>query len=1013
MALQKQNLSINFAKGVDQKSDPFQIPPGKFAELVNSEFTKMGMLAKRPGFPYLPSLPDASATIISTFKGNLTAIGTKLEAFIEGTDTWSNKGNVQPAKIDTLSLIRNNTNQTQVDAVISDSGVICAAYSDFDGSTTTYKYAIIDSSTGQNIIAPVAIPITSGAITGVPRVFLLGRYFIIVFTNTVTAVPHLDYVAISISNPSLITANATLSTAYTPNSRVAFDGVVANNNLYVAWNANTGGSAIKMTLLSSTLTQGTTKTFASRLCTQMSVCADITGSTPNIYATFFDSASGDGYLLCVDASMNTILAPTQWQTGAGTVVKNISTAAQNGAVTILYEVTTVYGYGTAANTYLIKQRTCTSAGVLGTAAVVVRSLGLASRALIIDGVIYVLGLYSSPNQPGYFLVNISGKVIAKLAYQNAQSTYLATGAPNVTVVGSTLSFAYLIRDLIIPTNKTQGSTVSSAVYAQTGINWVTIDLTAENILTSEIGQNLHIAGGFLWMYDGYTPVEHGFFLYPDYVEVATSTSGGSISDQTYYYVMIYEWTDNQGNIHRSAPSIPTVRVTSGGNTSTNTINCPTYRLTYKTANPVKLVGYRWSTAQQTYYQFTSVTIPTLNSTTVDSVAITDTLADASIVGNSILYTTGGVIENISAPAPTAMTLFKSRFFMVDSEDKNLIWYSKQVIEGTPVELSDLFTIFVAPTIGAQGSTGDILALSSMDDKLIIFKRDAIYYITGNGPDNVGTNNDFSDPVFITSTIGCSNQNSIVLTPDGLMFQSGSEIWLLGRDLSTNYIGAPVEDATESPVVSAITVPDTNQVRFTLASGSTAVYDYYYAQWDTFNGIPGISSTVYQEKHTFIDQYGRVQKQGDGYLDGTSPVLMKLKTGWFNLAGLQGYERAYFFYLLGQFITPHKLLVEIAYDFAQAPSQSVIIQPTNYSGTYGDNSPYGEIVGQGFGGPGSLEQWKIFFQQQRCQSFQITITEIFDSTYGTVAGAGFTLSGINLVVGMKKGYYQIPTSNQRG
>ncbi len=158
-----------------------------------------------------------------------------------------------------------------------------------------------------------------------------------------------------------------------------------------------------------------------------------------------------------------------------------------------------------------------------------------------------------------------------------------------------------------------------------------------------------------------------------------------------------------------------------------------------------------------------------------------------------------MVENIGAPPTSVMTLFKSRLFLVDAEDKNLLWYSKQVIESTPVEMSDLFTLFVAPTIGAQGNTGPITALSSMDDKLIIFKKNAIYYLVGVGPDNTGASNDFSDPVFVTSTVGCDEQNSIVFTPNGLQFQSDKGIWLLGRDLSTTYIGSPVEESNASYV----------------------------------------------------------------------------------------------------------------------------------------------------------------------------------------------------------------------
>jgi hypothetical protein len=428
---------------------------------------------------------------------------------------------------------------------------------------------------------------------------------------------------------------------------------------------------------------------------------------------------------------------------------------------------------------------------------------------------------------------------------------------------------------------------------------------------------------------------------------------------------------------------------------------------------VKIVIYRWSTAQQTYYQVTSVLIPTLNDTTVDSIAYVDTLADSSIIGNSILYTTGGVIENIGPPACNDVSLFKSRLFLVDAEDRNLLWYSKQVIEATPVEMSDLFTLYTAPTTGSEGSTGVTNFTYPMDDKLILFKNQAQYYITGTGPDNTGANNDFSEPVFITATVGSANKKSVVMIPQGIMYQSvGKGIWLTERNMQTTYIGAPVEDFNNLAVLSAENVPETNQVRFTLENGTTLMYDYFYGQWGSFVGIPSISSTIYQSLHSYINESGRVFQESPGlYLDGANPVLLSFATGWMNLAGLQGFERAYFFYLLGEYKSPHKLSISVAYDYAPGPSQSVIISPDNYSAPYGGDNLYGGS--SVYGGAASLEQWRIFFDQGKCQSFQITLNEIFDPSFGTVAGAGLTISGLNLIVGMKSQYPRLPAARSTG
>lgn len=680
-----------------------------------------------------------------------------------------------------------------------------------------------------------------------------------------------------------------------------------------------------------------------------------------------------------------------------------------------------------------------TAATISSAVTIIRSVGLASKAFLIDGVIYFLAAYQSTYQPTYFLINGSTStsaapvIAAKLAYENGGG-YLTKGLPNVTVSDTTAYIAYLIKDLIQAVNKDTNvatGTQIAGIYSQTGVNLSKFVIGTQGLDTAEIGNNLHIAGGFLSMYDGYLPVEHNFFLWPDTDQTtptdtaAWSATGGSMAAKpdtatntnAYYYQFTYEWTDNQGNAFRSAPSIPIAVTTTGAGTAGSvTLNIPTLRLTMKVANPVKIVVYRWSVGQQIYYQTTSITSPTLNSTTTDTVQIVDTNSDATILGNNILYTTGGVVEDVNAPATNIMTLFDTRLWLVNAEDPNVLWYSKQVIEATPVEMSDLFTVYVPPTTATQGSTGPITSLAPMDDKIIIGKRNALLYINGAGPDNAGSNSQYSQPIFITGTVGCSNQKSIVLTPQGLMFQSDKGIWILDRSLGTEYIGAPVEDFTlRATVLSAVNIPETNQVRFVLDTGVMLMYDYFYGQWGTFVNIPGISSCIFQEMQTLINSFGEVyQEQGGQYIDGSNPVLISFKTGPLRLGDLQNYQRAYFFYLLGTYISPHKLIVKLSYDYETEPSQSIIISPTNYSTPYGSGlsqDPYGQ--GNPYGGGTSLENWRVFLERQRCMAFAIEVQEIFDASIGIPPGAGLTLSGLNIVMGFKKGFRPQSAANSAG
>ncbi len=1013
MPLQKQSITVNFSQGLDTKADPNQLPVGKFVQLNNSVFDTLGQLTKRNGFGAITSLPDNTSKFLTTFNGNLTAIGTNLQAYSSGAGVWVNKGAIQPLQLSTLPLIRNSYNQSQADIAISSNGLVCSAYTEniTAGSTTlaVAKFAVADAITGQNIVAPQAIISSIGTVTYAPKVFSVGAYFVLVFGVNLGGSSHLQYISINQWSPSTISSASDITTSYTAASTGTFDGVVSNNNLFLNWNG-ASNSGIRATTFNAALTKGTELVIASQSATIISMTADNTASPPIIWTSWYGTSSS-GYAIATNfatgsASGLTTLFSAQktFSSSSGTVL-NIASNATNGSANIYCEMANNYSYDAGVPSHFINSTAINATGSVSALAALVRSVGLASKAFFINSTSYFLGAYSSPYQPSYFLINGTGNVVAKLAYQNGGG-YQTAGLGSVAVTGSqTAQFSYLVKDVIQAVNKNTNvpaGTQINGIYSQTGINLATLNFGTNGLVTVETANNLHLNGGFLWSYDGYIPVEHNFHLWPDSIEATTTGSGGALAAQTYFYQAVYEWADNQGNVFRSAPSIPVTMVV-GSATSTTTITGPMLRLTNKTANPPKIVLYRWSTAQQIYYQVTSLSVPIVNSTTADSWSYTDTNSDATILGNNILYTNGGVVEDIGSPACTGMTISDSRLNLIDAEDQNLLWFGKQVIEATPVEMSDLLTSYVAPTQSAQGSTGPMQTLFPMDEKLIIFKKNAIYYQLGNGPDNTGANSQYSEPIFITSTVGCSNVNSMVMLPTGIMFQADDKgIWLLTRGLGTQYIGKPVDSFNHIQVVSSTIIPSTNQVRLMLSNGQTLLYDYFVDQWGEFTGIPAISSTIYNNLHTFINAQGQAFQETPGqYLDGSSPTLMSFTTGWISPAGLQGYARLYKIIMLGQFLSPHRFTVGIAYDYDPAVVQQATIIPNNYTGTWGSGSSWGSI--STWGGNTQREQWQINVVRQKCQSFQLSFNEYYDPSIGPAAGAGLTVSGMNLVVGLKKSY----------
>jgi hypothetical protein len=1027
MPLQKQPIDISFRRGLDLKTDSKRVAVGNFLLLENSIFTKAGLLQKRNGFPSLTTLPVTDTTFLTTFNDDLTAIGTNIFAYSIPTKQWVDKDRLFPCELTTLTLIRSNTNQSQADAVVAANGLVCTVYTDQDPTSLTsniFRYVIADSTTGQNIVEPITI---TGAdpVLGTPRVFLLSSgYFVIVFTHTVGGNHHLQYIAVSTNDPTIVTAPKDIATGYGPSPSLAFDGVTVGNQLFIAYNELSGGGSVNVTYISNIATGAVTPTlFSGNDGEVFTLTADVTTpQNPTIYIAFVSRNTTTTKVAAVDQNLHVIHAPF---TVTSAIYPNIASTATNGILTLYLENQNYYPDGTTPTNFIssLTVSNVSTTPIVSGLTIIERSVGLASKAFLLNGIGYMLVAYSSVYQPSFFLMDQNGDIIAKLAYSNAGSLatntstngggYLSFGLPNVTLNGNVAQIAYLIKDSLTAVNKANGAlNVTAGIYAQSGINLVTFTIGTSNVSASEAANTLNLSGGFVWSYDGYEATEQNFFVWPDYVTAVWSTTGGTMAAQpdgatntdAYFYQVIYAWADNQGNRYTSAPSIPVAVTTTGsGSTGSVTLTIDTLRLTYKVPNPVKLEIYRWSVAHQVYYQVTSILLPILNSKTVDTITYIDTLPDSSVVGNEILYVTGGVVEDISPPATSILTLFQTRMWLVDAEDPNLLWFSKQIIEATPIEFSDLFTLFVSPTIGAQGSTGPITALFPMDDKLIVFKKEAMYYINGTGPDNTGANNQFSEPIFIAGTIGCINQHSIVLIPQGLIFQSDKGLWLLGRDLNTSYIGSRVETLTQDAIVNtALTIPGTNQVRFTMSSGITIMYDYFFDEWGSFVGIPGISSTLFEGLHTYVNTLGQVFQEKVGtYLDGTTPVLMSFTTAWISLAGLQGYERFYSGYLLGEYITPFKLDVQFAYDYNPSQFQSQIVTPQAFQPNWGNDPLWGSD--EFWGGVSQVFEERVFPDKQKCETFSMTINEIYDASFGVPSGQGLTLSGLNLIVGVKRAY----------
>lgn len=763
---------------------------------------------------------------------------------------------------------------------------------------------------------------------------------------------------------------------------------------------------------------------------------------------------------------------------------NVTSATLDGlSIEIFYQVnqTNPYLYNITAGTsaastvatdrytwnmsYIRKKTYTVGTSTVGTASDVARGVGLASKAFAQDINIYINTVRETFLNATYYTMKSDGSVQAKIS-QGAGGALLGTIRKKANVstgfynystantsaiyrIASLSKVPQITDEKFLFVNSKQGKIISgtdgaTSFFSLYGVNSSVINFS--NTITNqteELGENLNFAGGQLKAYDGNVLVEQNFNFPPDTltkVNSTTSTSPAFVAPGTgnsiWLWKAIYTWTDAQGNIHRSGVS-QQVELTLASTDSDLTyvdVKIPVIDLTQKTNVYVELyrtaangtVFYRTNADNYATSAKSQTFIPIDNTANVDMISFRDSSADSAITANEVLYTTGGILENISPPANSIVGSFKNRLFLAGLENKLEIRYSKLLSEKVGAEFNDLLFILISQ-VG-----GDIVALKGMDDKLIIFKENAIFFMSGDGPNNLGQQDTFSPPQLISADVGCSNKNSLVLAPQGLFFQSNKGIYMLSRSLGLQYIGAAMDDFNHLTITKADMLAKKNEVRFLTSDGECLVYNYYRGYWTTFANHRGEGSVVIGDNYYYVHknpQGNQLFKQNyNSYDDAGVPIEMAAETGWMNPVSAQSAIRIYRMLLLGDYFTPHRLKISVAYDYDDTFVDFSVIDVTDYTQIYAYGDPgvkdtstgmakgyYGDPGGTtgsyttaiAYGGKDVMQyQVRVDFSRQKCEAIKIRIE--------TLQGAGQLGRGVNLsqllfVAGSKGTDYKIKQS----
>lgn len=1022
--MEKLLVPIAFAGGIDTKTDSKWLVKTRLQALQNGIFLNAGAIAKRWGYTALSRGVIGQGTgltacaAIQHFNNELMLYdGSLAYSYMPSDAAWAKRGQLISVIESNQRIVANAAQQLSPDFGIA-GGVECYVWEDSRGASI--RYSLWDSASGAVILNDQLL--AQGFGVQKPKVIAVGGKLVILFTSTIQS---LFMAVVDPAQPSIVPLPVVIRndmSVATP----FFDAcaVVGQARFFVAYYGTAPGT--KISLLQANL-DGSTQWWVQAIDVTtnnpgraINVCSDNVG---NAWVTYLRQNLSDDVYFAGYANNGTGFV--QVPTAAFTIglivggVQSISSIWANSlnafpaeAVLVMH----VEAVGSQTYNNLIYKNVWVVGGALAFPAnapsVFARSVGLASKPFVSFGHCFVNVAFQSPLQATYFTLEDAGQVVAKALAQIggglvASSDYILPECPQLAP--GIFKYANLARGA--------ANSVAGAIYALLGVNATKLDFIDSNhFLSAPLAGSLYTVGGILQSYDGVRYVEHGFHVYPEGFTVTPSAMGGHMADGIYQYVVTYEWPDNNQLTQYSTPSANLqATVAGGGGNGSVAVKIPTLRLTKK-AN-VRIVVYRTTASGTVLYRVTSALAPLYNDPTVDTVTFTDTLVDANITGNQLLYTQflqqnagNPVLPNAAPPACTVIDSYATRLCVNSADDPYTLWLSQPSVAGFPAQFSAFLTYRIDPEAGA------ITAIKRLDDKLVIFTKSRIYFVIFNGPTNTGDGSDLVPPTLIPSGgVGCVNPSSVVLTPMGLMFQSANGIYLLDRGLNVTYKGAPVEAFNGQAISSATVVPN-QWVIFTTTGGTAIVYDYHYDQWSTFTNHAAVDSDVYIGQggaFAWANAAGQVFLQnGASFSDAGQPISLYLKTAPFNFDRIQGYQRVYHALLLGQRFGTHTLGIACGFDYQAAATRFATINVDRALGIvpFGGQSPFG--TGSPFGGNDpnvAVYQFRVDILQ-KCESMWLEITET-DAAPGNQA---LSLSALTLVLGIKRGQYRgIGTTKQFG
>lgn len=440
----------------------------------------------------------------------------------------------------------------------------------------------------------------------------------------------------------------------------------------------------------------------------------------------------------------------------------------------------------------------------------------------------------------------------------------------------------------------------------------------KRVQSAKLGGSLYFAGGLITVFDGCRYYEQDFCHTPVFDELTPQAGAGELtSDSIYTYARVLEFVDAQDQSIFSAPSTPqNVTLGVSDNQVRLELSPPFIRKLDAAmgATAVNDIIYR-SKSDGTVLRELHRLKWTRGTTTQ---SFTDTLEECDCDGNAIIYTQGnrgalsGLLQNDAPNAADYIWAGRDRIIL---GRKDGVQFSKKLFNGEAVAFSNQSGFFV----GIAGVTG----VASLDERWIVFTADAIWEITGEGPDDAG-NGEFVAARKLPSDGGKTADSPLVEISAGLVYQQHPDrLYLLPRGGGAPvWFSQPVRTTLAAfPVVtSAVYCRQDNTVVFTVnnalgTAGRLLAHDMRSGDWyvDELAGAPAVLGAASWSGAHAICGSSFVRVQTTNFADIAASIPMRIRTGTIRPFGVNAWGKVFSIVLLGEYRAPFTIALRFSYD----------------------------------------------------------------------------------------------------